>query len=176
MAISIFIRTKTEINLKTVLVLIDNFYPAFKGGGPIQSITNLILSLENEFNFCVVTSAYDLKSKEIMPGIIPNAWNNILLPQGKKETLVWYAVRRQPGYKTFKKLLHERHPDIVYMNGIFSYNLFLIPLIAIKNSITKPRIVICPRGMLQRGALGDKSFKKKTYLKTQLLQILRKKK
>ena len=151
--------------MKTILILIDNFCPAFKGGGPIQSITNLILSLENEFNFCVVTSAYDLKSKEIMPGIIPNAWNNILLPQGKKETLVWYAVRRQPGYKTFKKLLHERHPDIVYMNGIFSYNLFLIPLIAIKNSITKPRIVICPRGMLQRGALGDKSFKKKTYLK-----------
>ena len=118
--------------MKTILILIDNFYPAFKGGGPIQSITNLILSLENEFNFCVITSAFDLKSNEIMPDIIPNTWNNVLLPQSKKQTLVWYAERSKPGYKTFKRLLHQKNPDDVYMNGIFSYHLFLIPLLAIK--------------------------------------------
>ena len=51
------------------------------------------------------------------------------------------------------------------MNGIFSYSLFLIPLIAIKNSYTKPKIIICPRGMLQKGAIADKVLKKKIYLK-----------
>ena len=170
MAISIFIRTKTEINLKTVLVLIDNFYPAFKGGGPIQSITNLILSLEHEFNFCVITSAYDLQSKDILPGIVPDTWINVLLPQSKKQTSVWYSERSKPGYKLFRRLLVEKKPDAVYLNGIFSYNLFLVPLLVIKYSHLKPRIIICPRGMLQKGAIADKSLKKKTYLK--VLKVL----
>jgi len=151
--------------LKTILILIENFYPAYKGGGPIQSITNLILSLENEYNVYVITSAYDLQSKVIMPGIKPNTWNNVLLPQSKKTIMIWYGEKVKPGYRTFKKLILEKKPDFVYMNGIFSYNLFLVPLLAIKNLHTKPKLVICPRGMLQKGALADKSFKKKIYLK-----------
>jgi hypothetical protein len=121
--------------------------------------------LEDQFNFCVVTSAYDLQSKDILPGIVSDTWNDILLPLSKKHTSVWYAKRFQPGYKLFRRLLLEKKPDVVYFNGIFSYNLFLIPLITIKNLVIKPRIVICPRGMLQRGALADKNFKKKSYLK-----------
>lgn len=100
-----------------------------------------------------------------MPDIKPDTWNNVQLPQSKKITTVWYAEKLKPGYKTFKKLMHEKSPDVIYMNGIFSYNLFLIPLLAIKNSAIKPQIVICPRGMLQKGAVADKSFKKKIYLK-----------
>ena len=156
--------------MKTVFILIDNFYPAFKGGGPIQSITNLILSLEEEFNFCVVTSAYDLHSKEVMPGIKTNSWNNIMLPHGKKNIAVWYGERFKPGYKLVKKLLMEKKPDFVYLNGIFSYNFFFLPLLAIKHLVIIPKIIICPRGMLQKGALAGKSFKKKTYLK--VLKIL----
>jgi glycosyltransferase involved in cell wall biosynthesis len=151
--------------LKKILILNENFYPAFKGGGPIQSITNLIISLENEYNFCVVTSAYDLHSKDILPGIKPNTWEKVLLPQSKKTLMVWYGEKGKPGYSTFKKLIQEQKTDIVYMNGIFSYNLFLIPLLAIKSLTAKPKIIICPRGMLQEGALESKSFKKKTYLR-----------
>ena len=156
--------------MKTILILIDNFYPAFKGGGPIQSITNLILSLEHEFNFCVITSAYDLQSKDILPGIVPDTWINVLLPQSKKQTSVWYSERSKPGYKLFRRLLVEKKPDAVYLNGIFSYNLFLVPLLVIKYSHLKPRIIICPRGMLQKGAIADKSLKKKIYLK--VLKVL----
>ena len=151
--------------MKTIFILIDNFYPAYKGGGPIQSITNLILSLENEYNVYVITSAYDLRSKIIMPGIKPNTWNNVLLPQSKKTIMVWYGEKVNPDYRAFKKLILEKKPDVVYMNGIFSYSLFLVPLLAIKNLHIKPKIIICPRGMLQKGALADKSFKKKIYLK-----------
>lgn len=151
--------------MKTIFILIDNFYPAYKGGGPIQSITNLILSLENEYNVYVITSAYDLRSKIIMPGIKPNTWNNVLLPQSKKTIMVWYGEKVNPDYRAFKKLILEKKPDFVYMNGIFSYSLFLAPLLTIKNLHTKPKLIICPRGMLQKGALADKSFKKKIYLK-----------
>ncbi len=151
--------------MKTILILIDNFYPAYKGGGPIQSVTNLILSLQNDYNIYVITSAYDLKSETIMPGIKTNTWNIVSLPQSTGTIKVWYANKWNPGYSTFKRLIHHITPDFVYLNGIFSYNLFLVPLIAIKNAKNKFKIIICPRGMLQKGALADKSLKKKTYLR-----------
>lgn len=150
--------------MKTIVILLENFYPAYKGGGPIQSITNLILLLENEYNVYVITSAYDLGSKNIMPGIKPNTWENILLPQTKQNIKVWYAAKSKPGYRFFKRLMLEKIPDFVYINGIFSYSLFLIPLTVIKNLNNKPKIIICPRGMLQKGALANKWFKKKSYL------------
>ena len=41
-----------------VLILCDWYEPGYKAGGPIQSITNLIIALENKYTFKVVTSAY----------------------------------------------------------------------------------------------------------------------
>lgn len=151
--------------MKTLFILIDNFYPAYKGGGPIQSITNLILQLENEYNIYVITSAYDLQTKVILPGIKPNIWNDVLLPQSKRTVRVWYVDKVKPGVRFYRKLILDKKPGFVYLNGIFSYRLFLIPLIALKNSDTQPKIIICPRGMLQKGALSGKALKKKIYLK-----------
>jgi glycosyltransferase involved in cell wall biosynthesis len=151
--------------LKQIVILIDNFYPAYKGGGPIQSVINLIVSLENEYNVHVITSAYDLQSPVIMKGVHPDTWNGVKLPGSSKSIRVWYARKLRPGYKSYKKLFTEINPDFVYLNGIFSYNLFMLPLAAIKNLRVKPGLVICPRGMLQKGALADKSLKKKIYLK-----------
>lgn len=151
--------------MRKILILLENFYPAYKGGGPIQSITNLILSIENEHDVYVITSAYDLQSKVIMQNIAQNTWNTVLLPQSKKNIKVWYGEKNKFRYKIFRQLLKEIKPHILYMNGIYSYNLFLLPLFVAKNLYPKPKIVICPRGMLQKGALADKSFKKKAYLK-----------
>ncbi len=151
--------------MKTILIFIEDFYPAYKGGGPIQSITNLIISLENEYHVLVVTSAYELQSNVIMPGIITNAWENVLLPQSKKHIRVWYAEKFKPGYRTLKKIIVKEKPAFVYINGMFSFNFFLKPLIAIQSLVTKPKVIICPRGMIQKGALDNKSFKKKLYLK-----------
>lgn len=151
--------------MNNIFILVDNFFPAYKGGGPIQSITNLITCIEGEYDVYVITSAYDLRSTIIMQGIKPDTWNEVILPGSNKATNVWYADNLKPGYNFFKKLVKEIQPASIYLNGIFSYNLFLIPLIAIKNSLSNTKLIICPRGMLQRGALADKAFKKKIYLK-----------
>lgn len=151
--------------MKNIFILIENFYPAYKGGGPIQSITNLILSLDDSCQVYVITSAYDLQSKSIMPNIIPDTWNSILLPQSKKSICIWYGNKGKPSYSVFKKMVHLKKPHIVYLNGIYSYNLFLLPLLVIKNLSAKYKLIISPRGMLQKGSLSDKSFKKKIYLK-----------
>jgi glycosyltransferase involved in cell wall biosynthesis len=150
--------------VRKIFILVENFFPAYKGGGPIQSITNLIISLQNEYEVYVVTSAYDLRSTSIMPGITPDAWMEIILPNAEKKIKVWYAEKGKPGYSLFKHLVSTEHPDVIYINGFFSYRLFLIPLMAIKNLAARPKVVICPRGMLQKGALANKSIKKKAYI------------
>ena len=140
--------------MKTVLILIDNFYPAYKGGGPIQSITNLVISLQHEYNIYVVTSAYDLQSKVILNDITPDTWNNMILPGSNMPVKVWYADKMQPGYKTFKKLVQYVDPAFIYLNGIFSYNLFMIPLVVLKTTGAATKIIICPRGMLSKRCAG----------------------
>ncbi len=149
--------------MKSLFIFIENFYPAYKGGGPIQSVTNLILSLKSNYKIYVVTSAFDLQSDVVLDKINPNSWNEIELPGANFNIMVWYA---QNVTYHFYTTLFKNKPDILYFNGIFSYNLFLKPLLALKFSTAHPKIIICPRGMLQKGALANNSFKKIIYLKT----------
>lgn len=148
--------------MKSLFIFVENFYPAYKGGGPIQSVTNLILSLKNNFKVHVITSAYDLQSEVILEKITPNSWNEIVLPGANFSIMVWYAQNITNGFYT--KLFKENKPEIIYFNGIFSYSFFIKPLIALKFSTMFPKIIICPRGMLQKGALATNHFKKVTYI------------
>lgn len=42
---------------KNVLILSDWFYPAYKAGGPITSLTNLVKCIEDKVNVTILTSA-----------------------------------------------------------------------------------------------------------------------
>src|SRR5207248_1913743 len=116
---------------------------------------NLIVSLPDQYHVHVIISAYEFRSKK-MKSIELDKCTRVLLPGSNKEIPVWYAKKNNPGVFTHKKLFREKHADIVYLNGIFSYSLFVAPLIAIKALTKKPKIIISPRGMLQRGALQKK--------------------
>lgn len=150
--------------MKTIFILTENFYPAYKAGGPIQSLTNLILALEHNYNFYMATAAYDIRSTVVLENIEVDKWNEIMLPNSQKVISVWYAGGRGLRYHIFKKLIANINPDYIYINGMFSLHYFLIPLIALQSLKPKSEIVICPRGMIQKGALLGKSFKKKLYL------------
>jgi hypothetical protein len=47
---------------KKILVLYEYFYPGFKAGGPIQSLVNLVLAMQHQYEFYVATTAYDLQT------------------------------------------------------------------------------------------------------------------
>ena len=57
-----------------VVVFIDWFLPAFKAGGPIQSVANLIDHLGSEICISIVTSDRDLGDAIPLPGIDLNKW------------------------------------------------------------------------------------------------------
>lgn len=147
-----------------LLILYDWFYPGFRAGGPIQSLTNLIVTLMPEFEIFVITGAFDLNSKVAYDGVIMNGWNDVRLPNTEGLIKVFYAEKKRLDKSAFSRLLRNITPDVIYLNGIFSYSFFMLPLLALKKINKKIKVVVCPRGMLKKGALSGKFFKKKVYV------------
>lgn len=145
-----------------LLVVYDNFFPAYKAGGPIQSLTNLVLSLQKKIEIVVFTSGYDLITSQPVDEIRTDVWSKIYLPGSDTDVKVWYAGINKSGRQAFTRCLQEVEPTVVYLNGMFSLRYVIIPLFCLKRK--KIKLVVCPRGMLQTGALAGKSLKKKLYL------------
>ena len=143
-----------------LLLIYDYFYPAYKAGGPVQSLVNMARSLQDFYDISVITGAGDLNDSSMLKGITPDAWNKVKLPGAEQSVAVWYASAGKLQKAKLRELFAEIKPSIIYINGIFSLDFVVRPLQAAGHIKT----VVCPRGMLQRGALQGKRFKKKAYL------------
>lgn len=139
-----------------ILIFIDWFYPAFKAGGPIKSVFNLIANLHDSYDFSIITSAYDLDGEGLE--VLKDQW---IQKDGFK---IIYLTREEQTRKNYKSLALSVKPDLVYYNSLFSKNFTIKPLITFKKN-NSFRQMIAPRGMLGVGALSLKPTKKKIFLK-----------
>ena len=137
-----------------IVVFIDWYKPAYKAGGPISSIYNLIELLGDEMEFYVVTSDRDLNEQSALEGLKYNQW----VDQGKAK--VRYLRENQEKRRVLKEIVEQLSPDRIYLNGIFSYFYSVLPLFLFRNY----HIIISPRGMLINEALKIKSSKKRCFL------------
>ncbi len=140
-----------------VLILIDWFDPAYKAGGPIRSCVNMVKSLEQYFEIYILTSDTDLDDK--LHGLEKkDEW----LPYSVSAKVMYLsaAARR---WRDIAKTIREVHPDTMILNSMFSKVFTIYPLLLNKMQKTNGRILIFPRGMLKRSALGHKSAKKKLF-------------
>jgi glycosyltransferase involved in cell wall biosynthesis len=141
---------------QSILIFIDWFLPGYKAGGPIQSVANLVACFKTEFDISIVTSDRDLGDTESYANISLNQW---IQKEGHR---IMYL---SPNYQTFSKLksiFSETQYDVLYLNSIFSVPFTLKPIIIAKSKVKK--IVLAPRGMLGKGALGIKPLKKILFL------------
>jgi glycosyltransferase involved in cell wall biosynthesis len=141
--------------MKRVMIFYSHFAPAFKAGGPVQSLVNLVENLRSDFSFFVVCEAKDMGDTMLLEGIQPDAWN-----EHSANVKVYYI--RKSSYKAVKFALREIDPDIVYVNGMFTPIYNWLPLYLAKQQ--GRNVILAPRGMLQKGALAIKPFKKKCFL------------
>ncbi len=149
---------------KTILIVYEYFFPGYKAGGPIQSLVNMVLALQHEYTFKVVTTAYDMHETEPYSNIQLNHWNTVQLAPNTPSIEVWYSATPKISIGTFKKVIQQSNAATVYINGLFT-QWFTQPLILKKSAQLKGvEILICPRGMLQAGALSVKPLKKKLFL------------
>ena len=116
-----------------VLIISEWYPPAFKAGGPIRSVYNLVNLLKAEVQLEVLTSSYDLDGSKI----------------AHDSDHVIEANRAG----TIRKYLRE-HQGPVYLNSMFSWKYGILPLLHSKNTF------LSPRGMLKASALRHKPLKK----------------
>lgn len=139
-----------------VLVFIEWFLPAYKAGGPIRSVSNLITQLGSELSISVVASDRDFGDGTPLLGIETGKWIE------KENYRIVYLKPNQQTYKYYRELLNEQVYNYVYLNSLFSLRFTLIPLwIANKLGV---KIILAPRGMLGEGALNFKKMKKNIFL------------
>lgn len=140
-----------------ISILTDWYTPAYKAGGPIVSLSNLVDCLHNHFSIRILTSNLDMKSTINVP---KNKWIH------KEKCSIIYS---DLSYFNVQSLLNNKdniNDSTLYLNSVYSLNFTIIPLLLIKFGFLQPKkVIIAPRGMLQLGAMNLKSTKKNIFLK-----------
>lgn len=147
------------IEKKKILIFAPTYLPGIKGGGPIKSIKNIVENLNEEYNFCIITSDRDVGDSKSYENIETNK-----LIKHKNSNIIYIAPSWH-SIKIIKKIILEINWDCIYLNSFFSSIFSIVPLIIAKNIINdKQSIIIAPRGELDEGALELKKFKKRAYI------------
>lgn len=147
---------------KRILIFYDHFYPAYKAGGPTQSLVNLVRELYEVYDFHIVCKPHEMGESKQLDAILLKQWN-----EWENKAKVYYWQYGWTQRTELKQLIQEVAPDVVYVNGLYSLYFNFLPLFyAVKFKRQKPHltIVLSARGMLHPGALSQKAFKKKIYL------------
>jgi len=139
--------------IRNVIVTIPWFTPAYKAGGPVQSVLNMVNHICGPIKFEVITGDTDIDGTFLKDVISnqPIVFNDY--------TQVVYLSKNDL-YSSIKKKLINSDADLIFINGIYSFYYNLMPLIFFKGK----RIVVSARGMLHPPALQQKWLKKKIYL------------
>lgn len=137
-------------------IFIDWYLPAYKAGGPIQSVANLTNRLKDEFDISIITSNLDLGEPLALDAKDLNVW---VQNDGYR---VLYLEASHQNTAFYKQLFKANAIDVVYFNSLFSLKFTLLPLWLLR---TQPiRRVLASRGMLGKGALAIKPHKKRVFL------------
>ncbi|OGT31742.1 MAG: hypothetical protein A3E87_02030 [Gammaproteobacteria bacterium RIFCSPHIGHO2_12_FULL_35_23] len=143
---------------KHVVIFADYYLPGYKAGGPIRSLSALVTSLQDQYQFTIITRNHDFG--ELTPyQIIPNTGHR------SSEATIYYLDKTKRNFFFYYQLLKKLAPDVVYLNSFFSFRFSLLPLLSTKFLNRKNiLILLAPRGEFSPGALAIKSIKKKIYL------------
>lgn len=139
-------------------MLYDWYEPGFKAGGPIRSVSNLAKALVDEYDVYVMAGDRDLRDKEPYPNIQANKWIK------RNEVNVYYLPPKRQKVGILTEIINTLAPDTVYLNSMFSVPFTITPLILAKQKKINAKIVLTPRGALQKGAIKYKTIRKKVYL------------
>ncbi len=139
--------------MTTIFISIPWFLPAYRAGGPVQSIANMINQFDTDISYKIFCGNVDLNGEGI-GNIETGKWVTY-----NEHTKVWYAdpLNRTA---TLQRLVKESKPDVLFIVGIYSWVFNIIPILTCR----VPRKIISVRGMLHPGALSQKRVKKNIFL------------
>ena len=139
----------------TIFISIPWFLPAYKAGGPIQSVANLINNFTENISYNIFCSDADLNN-EPLQNITKSEWI-----QYNDYTKIWYAPQKGLS-DTLATQIEVLKPDVLYIIGLFNWHFNIVPLLFCKAN----KKILSVRGMLHPGALTQKKWKKRIFLQT----------
>lgn len=143
-----------------VLAFVPYYLPAYKSGGPVRTIANMVEMLGDQLDFRIVTSDRDAREINPFTYITVQSWNLV----GK--ALVYYVDRNKLTLGEVRRLILNTPHDILYLNSFLSYHFTQKPILTRKMYSRSPQpAVIAPRGEFSQGALAIKRLKKQLYLR-----------
>ena len=128
------------------------FFPGQKYGGPPVSVDNFC-SLLHDNEYYIVTRNRDLGEKTEYKNI-NKSWND------RGNCKVLYLPDKNYTYKTYKKVINEISPDLIYLQGLFQN--CILPCLYLAKLFSIP-VLLAPRGELCKGAF-KKKYKKLPYI------------
>lgn len=134
--------------MTTIIITIPWFYPAYKAGGPIQSITNMVDQFSEDITYRIVCSNTDLGGIKL--AVAADKWIDY-----NANTKVLYLSKNQI-LPIIEQERNANHTSILFINGLYSWRFNLVPLLLGKAD----RKIVSVRGMLHPGALSQKRIKK----------------
>lgn len=141
------------MGLRKVFISIPWFYPAYRAGGPVQSVANLVNEYSDNIEFRIFCADTDLNNIPL-ENIIKDQWVNY-----NAYTKIWYSSG-SGRFSSLKKQVNIFKPDVLYIIGMYSPVFNILPLFFCK----VPSTILSVRGMLHPGALLQKPLKKKSFL------------
>ena len=141
---------------KSILIISEFFYPAYKAGGPTKSILNLANTLKHDYNVKVICSSKDLESLK----------NHNVLKLNKWFKYKGYSIIYCTNFIfSIKEIFFSRYTvncDFLYLGSFFNPIYSLLPALSYLGS--KKTIIIAPKGEFFKGALLQKKLKKSIVL------------
>lgn len=145
---------------KQVLIMAGYYLPSVKGGGPIQSIKNMVENLSDKIDFYIVAADRDLGDDIPFETIDVDKWSKV------GQAKVFYTDVSKLTWNKTRKIIKSSECETIYLNSFFSYKFATVPILLDKMKIIGiKKIVLAPRGQFSAGALGLRSIKKKLFIK-----------
>lgn len=136
-----------------VLILTPWFPPAYRAGGPVKSLFNLVNQELEGIEYSVITADSDVGGFNL-EGIVRNKWTPF-----NENTRVIYLGRKGRISRIHTELKRLK-PDVVFITGIYSPSFTMAPLLLASDC----KIILSARGMLHPPALRQKWLKKRIFL------------
>jgi len=143
-----------------ILVLAGYFEPGHKGGGPVQSLSNLVEAIGNNVDFRVVANDRDLGDTKPYPNIIAKQWLE------RMRYKIIYLPPRRLSARRMLRLIREVNPTAIYGTGFFAYRYSILPAILRRLGLISKALplIIAPRGEFSPSALAHRAWKKRAFL------------
>jgi len=142
---------------KKILLVTEWYPPAFRAGGPIQSVVGMAELLSKEADVFVLAGSKDLGSESHL-----NVERDVWIELSESLHLQFVDPERVT-FEFWLELLKELNPGWIHLNSLYSRRFALAPLRATR-MMPNIRIVLAPRGMLGQAARSIKPLKKILFL------------